>query len=383
MTKARHEVSLDARPVVEREALPLAVLTVIIDKKRISPAVYKQIAEEDVIDGETGDLRGTPVGYFNIHPAAGCPQAAHRHVLWGVGTRVRLATVVPRQNDLRYRQMEHASRLRTNALLNLLSLVLVGGNRPYTLEEATRDSVRLKSAGYTLSLSGITAEVLLLRERALAQLEEDKSALLAQEEQVGANSAPVAGRDGEHLQGAEAALLQISELGMEVAHPVLYRYENEENPDWSTLRMLQGWHAYPSERSDERHAALLYWRSRDHAQRRDRERLAPSIEPHLASHAWAIRVLLVERMLRQQDQKIRERAAQLANDTNALAADRRRTEQETGAQRDAQPLSLEAFDPARVWTLYEQEQTRLQDVARLWDNHLAMINELEQLFLIS
>ncbi len=58
---------------VETEALPIAVLVVTIDKKRLTSALYKQLTEEDVIDEETGELRGIPIGYFNLHPKEGCP----------------------------------------------------------------------------------------------------------------------------------------------------------------------------------------------------------------------------------------------------------------------------------------------------------------------
>ena len=173
---------------------------------------------------------------------------------------------------------------------------------------------------------------------------------------------------------------------MEIAHPVLHRYEYQSRSDWSTLRLLQGWHAYPSERSDEQRAAALYWKTNDFDQRMDRERFAPAIEPYLASHWPAMRVILAERAIQQKYQEIQELAEQLVKSTNALPAVVRgegRQATSERSERDERPLSLEAFDPSRVWELSQLEKNRLQELTQRWDGHLAAISELEQLFLLS
>lgn len=381
MTTKRREG--EARTQSHVESLPLAILTLSIEQKRLTPAVYKQIIEEDIIDEETGDLRGTPVGYFNIHAKEGCPQFPHKHVLWGNGTRLRLANVVPRQADLRYRQQEHLSHQLTGKLIEFLALVLAGAKHVYSLEETGRDSIKFVSTKYTLSVSGVTVDVLLLRDRARQQWEADNSILLTQSKQEQEGSDRELDACREQLQEAEVALQQISELGMEVAHPVLYRYEHQHKSDWSTLKMLAGWHAYPSERSDERNESVLYWKSKDHAQRMKREHLAPSIEPYLASHGLAMRVILGERMMQQKDQSIRELADRLGKDVYVLLASVKETKKEPAVIRNKEPVSVVNIDPSNVWAQYEQEKRRLQELTQQWDRHLETINALDQLFLLS
>jgi hypothetical protein len=345
-----------AHSTLKDGAMGLTVLTVAVDKKRLTPSLYRQIAAEDVIDGDTGELRGTPVGYFNIHPKEGCPQTPHKHVLWGTGTRLRLAAVVQRQDDPRYWQQEQSYQQRAGDLLDLLALLLARANNAYVLEERKQTTSKLVIAGYTLYVSSPAADLLKVLDHAQQQISTDRDLLLAQvpqgtEGQVGASDPLV-----DQLGGAETALRQLSELGIEVAHPVLYRSEHEGSSKWSTMRMLLGWHAYPSERSDERNAAVLYWKTDDLHARMEREQLAPTIEPHLASHGQAIRVILAERMLQKKRQEIQELAVQLVRKTSAVSAVASGAKKETTGQA-ARPLAMDDIDPTEVWELYEQEKT--------------------------
>src|SRR5690349_8808884 len=85
------------------EFLPLAIRTLTINGKRLTPAFYKQISEADLIDETTAELRGAPLGHFHLHTKE-CPDVLHRHVLWGFETQLHLATIVSRQDDTRYQR---------------------------------------------------------------------------------------------------------------------------------------------------------------------------------------------------------------------------------------------------------------------------------------
>ena len=78
--------------------LSLAVRTLMINGKRMTPAFYKQISEADLIDEHTAELRGVPLGYFHLHTKE-CPQLPHKHVLWAVETKLHLATIVARKDQ--------------------------------------------------------------------------------------------------------------------------------------------------------------------------------------------------------------------------------------------------------------------------------------------
>jgi hypothetical protein len=175
MTKTRQGERVMEQSGVKTAALPLAVLTVTIDGKRLTPAIYKQLAEEDVIDEATGELRGTPVGYFNIHPKEGCPKEAHKHVLWGRGTHLRMATIVARENDPRFAEKEQRSLRRRREIIHLLALLLAGADSPYTLQD--EDEYQLDIAGYRLYVDEWVADLLETYRQAQEQWQEDLAVL--------------------------------------------------------------------------------------------------------------------------------------------------------------------------------------------------------------
>jgi hypothetical protein len=89
------------RRQVEGVALPITVSTVTIDGKRLSSSVLKQIVVEPLLDEESGELRGIPIGWVNVHQKD-CPAYQHLHVLWMRDHALRLATVAGPTESERY-----------------------------------------------------------------------------------------------------------------------------------------------------------------------------------------------------------------------------------------------------------------------------------------
>jgi len=79
-------------PVVEQVALPIddatvqerqvAIRVLTLGTRQITQTLYRQIVEEDVIDGETGCLRGSIWGWVNLHDKDCDELGGHHHVIW-------------------------------------------------------------------------------------------------------------------------------------------------------------------------------------------------------------------------------------------------------------------------------------------------------------
>src|SRR5258708_17349485 len=96
------------RRQVEVVALPITISTITIDGKRLSPPVFKQIAVEALIDEESGELRGIPIGWVNVHQKD-CPEYDHLHILFLRDHALRLATVAGPTERERYLEKKHQS----------------------------------------------------------------------------------------------------------------------------------------------------------------------------------------------------------------------------------------------------------------------------------
>lgn len=75
---ANATIPVDAAKVEERQ-VSVKVLTV--GTKQVTQAMYKQLVEEDVIDDDTGELRGAIWGWVNLHDKD-CDEESHRHAIW-------------------------------------------------------------------------------------------------------------------------------------------------------------------------------------------------------------------------------------------------------------------------------------------------------------
>ena len=107
------------RRQVEVVALPITISTITIDGKRLSPSVFKQIAVESFIDEESGELRGIPIGWVNVHQKD-CPEYHHLHVLWMRGQALRVATVAGPTESERYLEKKHQSFVKITFPLHWL-----------------------------------------------------------------------------------------------------------------------------------------------------------------------------------------------------------------------------------------------------------------------
>jgi hypothetical protein len=395
MEKTRQEERVTGRPVVETAALPLAVLTVTIDQKRLTPALFKQFAAEDVIDEKTGELRGTPVGYFNIHPKEGCPEGAHKHVLWGKGTHLRMATIVARESDPRYEEREQASLRHRREIIHLLALLLADAGEPYTLDETSDDEYKLKITGYTLYVDGWVASLLERYQQAREQVQKDQATLSegagpeASGLKDGSNASPVP--LGARMEEARKALQRLTEQGVVLTHPGLYEhedarytavygdyYDDEDRGEWTSARRnRRGWKVFPAEGDREPEKALIYWRKKSGL-----DIDAADVQTSLEPHALLLRVVIGERLTAGDKGKFQAAALELAKSLEMFAALARGATK--AAQRSEPGISdLSSLDPAAVWKRYEQERKRFEAFTRTWDGNLASINALEQLFLIS
>jgi hypothetical protein len=346
---------------VDREALKLSVLTVTINKKRLTPALYRQLSEEAVIDEETGELRGMAVGWFNIHPKDGCPSVDHRHVLWGNGTHLRLATVVALEHDPRYQHQAQISQALRRDLIHLLALLLAEADQPYTLEPTTNPLHQLNITGYKLYVDSDVSTLLERLQQAKAQVLEDAAALQANE---------VARKN------AQKTLERLAKQGITLTHPKLYQHESGlpiygSYDSWSsqtlTERRTHGWKAYPLEHANEPDKALLYWKHRRDSPL-DAQALATTLEPHILP----LRVFIAERITTQHLQRIQEIALDLAKKLDLFPKE----------SHQPSTKALRSVAPSTVWKHFEQEKKRFEDSSQLWQDHLDAISSLEQLFLL-
>lgn len=69
----------DSLPTVQTRQVTVQVLT--IGAKQVTQAMYRQLLEKPLIDGDTGKLNGNPWGWVNLH--LDCDKKPnHQHVIW-------------------------------------------------------------------------------------------------------------------------------------------------------------------------------------------------------------------------------------------------------------------------------------------------------------
>jgi hypothetical protein len=371
---------------IESESLPIAVATLIVDGKRLTPAFYKQITEADLIAEDTGELRGLPLGYFHLHTKS-CPEKAHTHVLWGTETELHLATVFAMQQDERYQQQKQHSLQRQERLIHLLALLLGLADHPHTVEWVGQDERKLTIAGYTLYVDENIADRLKKLQQAREQQMKDKEAWQArQASDESRNPAPAS--DKEQRAAAEAILAQLDQQGIELKHPAQDEIEGKELAvhDYYTALVSQTtWCRYPApSESGSREEPLLYWRAKDLQQRRlQKERLTPAVANLLAPpHAvWLLRLLFAERMAQAQLARTRDSAEYLLRDADIAALLQQKPR---GAKaRKKESFSPDDLDPDQVWACYDRESKYFNAFTQRWKSSLEQIQAVKQLFLVS
>jgi hypothetical protein len=280
MTRQQKGISL-VQTRFEQVEIPITVVTILVDGKRLSPAFYKQISEADLIDDSTGELRGEPLGYFHLHSKA-CPEVQHTHVLWTTGAELHLATIVALEEDERYQQQKQVSLKRQERLIHLLALLLGLADHPLTVAYVGEGRRKLEIAGYTLPVDTYTADQLQRLQLAREQVKQDQQAW---QEQKGPDerSSPRAFGQPQRKE-AEALLARFEQRGVELKHPARDKIGERELQVYGSYgedeRYLDGpksWCQYPaSPLGDQRDEPLLYWRAKERQQRR---RQAEQLEP--------------------------------------------------------------------------------------------------------
>jgi hypothetical protein len=203
---------------VEVVALPIAISTLIIDGKRLSPSVFKQIASEPLIDEENGQLRGVPLGWVNLHQKD-CPEHEHLHILWMRDHALRLAIVAGPATSTLYRQKEHASLARRRHLTDLLAYLL-GLDFRYKASTYQDKSQRLlKIDTYTLPVAISVAHLLDALEEARTCAEQEAARWKSAQQQPGSLD--------QALAGARLLQEQLEPLHIRLTHPALYNHRDK------------------------------------------------------------------------------------------------------------------------------------------------------------
>jgi hypothetical protein len=121
--------SPDASQGADISPATVEVRVLTVDARRMSLAMYRQLAEEAVEDGQ-GRLRGELWGWVNYHPDRECSQEwrrcdGHRHVVWQLGNELRRDTVTEPcfAGDIRPHHRHRANWERIRALGQLFIAV--------------------------------------------------------------------------------------------------------------------------------------------------------------------------------------------------------------------------------------------------------------------
>lgn len=381
----KHQEGISLIPTrFEHVEIPISVATVLVDGKRLTQAFYKQITETDLIDEETGALRGDPLGSFHLHSKT-CPETPHTHVLWATETELHLATIVSPEQDERYQQQEQASLLRQKLLIHLLALLLGLADHAPTLEWISEGRRKLAIGGYTLYVDADIADRLQRLQQAREQWKQDQHTWQGQEESQ-AYGQP-------QRKEAEALLAGFDQQGGELKHPARDKIEGREPRLYSfygdedgRLAGPKSWCRYPAMATSDTHEEpLLYWRAKESQQRRQQEEhLSPLVAALLAGRTvLLLRLLLAEHMAHNQIRATRELVEVLTRDADTAALLKLKPAQaKTGKQR-AELALTGGLDPDQVWKSYQREADRFKALAQQWKAHISQLAALRQLFLLS
>ena len=67
------------------KTVAVQIETMTVGGKQVTLSLFRQLREEDLIDGDGGTLNGVPWGYVNYCLDKNCPRCGHRHLVWQRG----------------------------------------------------------------------------------------------------------------------------------------------------------------------------------------------------------------------------------------------------------------------------------------------------------
>lgn len=378
---------LSSSEVIE---LPITIKTLVIDGKRMTASFFRQIAVEGIIDEETGNMRGTAIGWLNIHQKD-CPSEAHLHVLWTQGSALRLATVLQKISGVStYLVQQHESIERRQDLLDLLAYRLAPNYR--SVEAGYDQGNYFVSLGeYKLPLSKEARSLLSLLKKAREQYDEDLTTW-----QQGAEL-PSSPNIELFLQQAKELRTSLAKQHITLAHPRLYQHtprgelevcEVYDSEEWgigslasfasaspsapkNTRAKHDGWFIYHgSDQPEDADTRKLFWRMKGTCT----DEQATAIEAQFAPHSALLRVFLAQQAAHIDLQNIQTEAVELATQLHLVS-------QKQGKSRMSDTVA--GTEPAALYDLYQQEQARFTAYTKRWQQHVDSFQHLEQLFLLS
>jgi len=375
----------DGRLRVEEEQLPLAIRTLTINGKRMTAAFYRQIIEEDLIDEETGELRGTPLGFVHLHQKESCPDCPHRHILWMGEQGLRHAVVVAPEDADRYAELQAESERVQHLLNDLLALLLVRAHRTPDLTgffEGSRLRRDVLVAGESLSVSPEVCQLLVRLEQARGCLEQEQEHLQPQASESRGVTSPAGAQE---LATARQVQQELAVQGILLAHPLLYQHPQGEGEHERVLlnthplggqrevrhtRQVQDhWLIYADPaQARERRSWLLFWRSTHHATDQASDEQAAAIEARVWPHVPGLRLLLAEKVAPLDLQAITEYASSLAEQLGLLPQE--------GNEAAALP------GPAAVRTAIDARREQFAGYTERWRQSLAELSPIGQLYIV-
>lgn len=381
------------RRPVEVIALPITISTVTIDGKRISPSVFKQIAVESLIDEESGELRGIPIGWINVHQKD-CPEHHHLHILWVHEHALRLATVAGPSKSERYLEKKRQSLSLRRQLTDLLAYML-GLEFRYQGSVYTNDEQRtLKIEGYTLPVSMRIAHLLDALEEARDRVDQEQ-ALWQSHPSVEADVVQA-------LASAQLLVEQLARQKVRLAHPTLYNHRDKrlanyertgddeegqtygyydmesegarsrlvrfQTPSSPPTRPKKGkWFVYEASSEDENRQILWY------TPEVPGEEEILAVERQISEQASILPTFLAQQTVERDMQAVRKAIDDVKEPLHDFLAS-------SLSQKKTAKASL---TPKAIFALYQQEQDRFDAYTQGWQQVVVDLQESEQLFILS
>jgi hypothetical protein len=374
------------RRQVEVVALPITISTLMIDGKRLSASIWKQIAVEPLLDEESGELRGMPLGWVNVHQKE-CPIAFHLHVLWMRENALRLATVAGPTESERYQTKKRQSLSLRRQLTELLAYTL-GVKFRFPESAYTNEELRtLKIDGYTLPVSKQVAHLLDALEEARTCLDQEQ-ALWQSHQETNADFTKA-------LAAAQALREQLEKQSIRLAHPALYNHRDkrlpsyertdddeekrpisvsyEGGPERSWLRLPP---ASPEPKRPKKGKWFLWGKGENgqilwHTPGEVSEEDILAVEKQISKQASLLPAFLAQQTVerdRQAVQKaIEEKKEHLADVLAAASPSQKKS----------------SLTPKALFALIQQERDRFDAYTQRWQQVIADLQESEQLFLLS
>jgi hypothetical protein len=371
---------------IEVMALPVSLCTLTIDGKRLSSALFKQITTEQLIDEETGEVRGRAIGWLNIHQPS-CPEFPHLHVLWIRGDFSLYHAIVsgPDHSSL-YRQKQTGHSRQTQQLTNLMALILAlkFHYQPSTFTSEERRS--LKISQYTLPTSARIAHLLDALEEARTCEEREKKAWT--------NEASLQ----EMLDRAKQIQQQLLQENIRLAHATLYnhrykrdwQYNSDKDGDDDDIGILKTYGPFdtrlPPARPDfpvKRGKWLLYTPGQGqqevlwHPSKQPDQQTIQRIETILAEQPAALSLLLAQQTVERDEQAIHKNIEELKSDLQDLLTSRLSSQGHHATRKKATP------SPSELFTLYQEMDAQFEEYTQTWQQSVSMLHELVQLFIVS